>query len=321
MSISAMAVDRYGPLERLKPVHLPTPSPGAGQVLVRVHAAALNPADYLLILGKSKILHAHNFPLVVGYDFSGIVESVGASVADRKIGDEVFGFLPYSLGNRQGTFAEMIVARTAEISAKPAGVSHIQAAAAATPASTALQSLRDLGHIKQGDRVLVTGVSGGVGSLGVWIAKKLGASVTAVGSGAGLDLARRLGADVTLDRIAGDPTASECGPFDIVFDASAAYQYKQWKSRLIPGGTFVTTLPSVSFVVDKLATLFSRTRVALVTVKPRQSDLQQIADWLAGGLEIPLDSVISVKDVAAGLARFRRGEVTGRIAVQVIGGF
>ncbi len=321
MPISAIGVSRYGPLEQLKPVRLPAPSPGRGEVLVRIHASALNPADYKVILGKMKLLHARNFPLVVGYDFSGTIESVGSGVVDYKSGDEVFGFLPYSRGNRQGAFAEMIVAKVGEIAAKPVAVTHIQAAAAATSGSTVLQSLRNLGHIEEGHSVLVTGASGGVGSLAIWIARKLGASVTAVGSGPGLELARQLGAHATVDRTTANPISSGYGPFDIVFDAAAGYRWKQWKPMLKPGGTYVTTLPSLHFVSDKLASVFSQTRVALIMVKSRESDLQQLGEWLASGFEVPLDSVIPVKGVAGGLARLMKREATGKIAVKVLDGF
>ncbi len=322
MSVLAMAASRYGPLEQLRPVNLPAPTPGRGEVLVRIHASALNPADYKVITGQMKfLLHARNFPLVVGYDFSGTIESVGPDATNYKTGDDVFGFLRYGPGNRQGTFAEMVVAKVTEIAAKPAGVSHIQAAAIATSGATVLQSLRNLGHIKKGDSVLVTGVSGGVGSLGVWIAAKLGASVTALGSGRGLELAQRLGAIATIDRKSADAISAAHGPFDIVFDAAAAYRWKQWKTKLKPGGTYITTIPSLSFMADTLASLFSQTRVAFVTVKSVPSDLQQLGEWLAEGFEVPLDSVIPVRAVADGLARLMNGTVTGRIAVNVLGGF
>jgi len=319
--IRAIAVSTYGPLEQLTFVTLPTPSPGRGEVLVRIHASALNPSDYKVIFGQAKFLHAGNFPLVAGYDFSGAIESVGSGVVEYKNGDEVFGFLPYSFGNRQGAFAEMVVARVGEIAAKPSTVSHLQAAAVATPGSTALQSLRNLGRIQRGHSVVVTGVSGGVGSLAIWIARIFGASVTAVGSGRGLELARQLGAIATLDRKTSNPFSSEHGPFDIVFDAAAGYRWKQWKPALKPGGAYVTTLPSLHFFSDKFASVFSRTRVALVMVKSRQSDLQQLGAWLASGLEVPLDSVIPLKDVASGLTRLMKGEVTGKVVVKVVDGF
>jgi NADPH:quinone reductase-like Zn-dependent oxidoreductase len=187
---------------------------------------------------------------------------------------------------------------------------------------TALQSLRDLGRLEAGQHVLVTGASGGVGSLGVAIAKRLGATVTAIGSGRGLELARRLGATHVVDRTRGDVFAAASGPFDVILDAAAAYSWRQWKSRLRPGGTFVTTLPSGRFVVDKLASLVSRSRTKFINVKARRADLELLASWLADGLEVPIDRVLPVRRVAEGLAALDGGSsVLGRIVIEVANGF
>jgi NADPH:quinone reductase-like Zn-dependent oxidoreductase len=316
----ALAAPSYGPLEHLAEIDAPLPSPGRGEVRVRVVASALNPADYKVVLGTLKFLHARNRPLIVGYDFSGTVEAVGPSVTGVSVGDDVFGFLPYGPGNRRGAFAESLIARADEVAAKPARVSHEAAAAAATTGVTAIQSLRDLGRLPASDgQVLVTGVSGGVGSIGVGVARKLGARVTAVGSGAGLELARRLGAVEVLDRTARPLPGDIRERFDVVFDASAAYRWRGWRPALKPGGAFVTTLPSLAFAVDKLHSLFTGTRVQFVNVKSRPADLRLLASWLEEGLEVPLASTIAVRDVAQGLLRLQK--TGGRIAVRVADGF
>jgi NADPH:quinone reductase-like Zn-dependent oxidoreductase len=265
-------------------------------------------------------LHARTKPLVVGYDFSGTVDAVGPSVTGVSVGDEVFGFLPYGPGNRRGAFAESLVARCDEIAIKPPRVSHATAAAAATTGLTALQSIRDLGRLPStGGKVLVTGVSGGVGSISVGIARKLGAKVTAVGSGAGLDLALRLGASEVIDRIARPVPGELRDRFHVVFDASAAYRWRQWRAALEPGGAFVTTLPSLAFVTDKLQSLVSSTRAHFINVKSRAADLKTLAAWLEEGLEVPVSSTIPVRDVGKGLLHLQK--TGGRIAVQVADGF
>jgi NADPH:quinone reductase-like Zn-dependent oxidoreductase len=318
--MKAIAAPTYGPLDTLAPIDAPLPTPGPGEVRVRVVASALNPADYKVILGTLKFLHARNRPLIVGYDFSGSVDAVGPSVTGVSVGDDVFGFLPYGPGNRRGAFAESLLAKSDEIAIKPAGVSHALAAAAATTGLTAIQSIRDLGRLPtSGSDVLVTGVSGGVGSIAIGVAKKLNARVTAVGSGAGLELARKLGASEVLDRTAQALPGDLRERFDVVFDAAAAYRWSQWNSALKPGGTFVTTLPSLAFAIDKVTSLFAGTRVDFVNVKSRPADLRLLASWLAEGLEVPLASTIPVRDVAQGLARLQKAG--GRIAVQVADGF
>jgi NADPH:quinone reductase-like Zn-dependent oxidoreductase len=180
-------------------------------------------------------LHARTFPLVLGYDFSGVVDKVGSGVQGLERGAEVFGFLAYGPFNREGAFAEMLIARADRLARKPAEVTHAQAAAAATPALTALQSIRDLGRVRgSGMRVVVTGISGGVGSFGVAIARRLGATVIAIGSGSGLARATALGAARVIDRTAGDPLAAVGEPVDLVLDAAAAYRWRSVRGCCAP---------------------------------------------------------------------------------------
>lgn len=318
--MKAMAAPGYGPLERLALIEAPTPTPGSGEVRVRVMASALNPADYKVVLGTLKFLHARNKPLIVGYDFSGTVDAVGPSVTGVSVGDEVFGFLPYGPFNRRGAFAEALIAKSDEIALKPKKVSHEVAAAAATTGCTAIQSIRDLGRLPAREgKILVTGVSGGVGSIGIGISMKLGATVTAVGSGAGLEVARRLGAASVLDRTARALPGDLHEEFDVIFDPSAAYRWREWRGALKRGGAFVTTLPSLAFAADKVSSLFSSTRVEFVNVKSRRADLELLASWLDDGLEVPLASTIPVREIAGGLAQLKKAG--GRIAVRVADGF
>lgn len=318
--MKAIATSGYGPLENLAQIDLPVPTPSAGEVRVRVIASALNPADYKVVLGLMKFLHGRQMPLVVGYDFSGTIDAVGPQVADYAVGDDVFGFLPYGPFNNRGAFAEMLVAKTTEIARKPAGVSHETAAASATGGLTALQSIRDLGRLPgSGGSVLVTGVSGGVGSIAIGIAQKLKATVSAVGSGAGLELAQRLGAHEVFDRNKQQFPAAFTTQFDVIFDAAAAYGWGNWRGALKPGGAFVTTLPSMAFAVDKFSSLFSNTSVQFVNVKSVAADLKLLATWLDEGLQVPLSDTIPVRDLAKGLALLHK--TGGRYAVRVADGF
>ncbi|MEO6456520.1 MAG: NAD(P)-dependent alcohol dehydrogenase [Ginsengibacter sp.] len=255
----AIGLKQYGSLDGFAPIELALPEPQKGEVRVRVHASAINPAEYKVALGKLKFVHARNFPMILGYDFSGIIEELGEA-SEWKIGDAVFGFLPYAPSNNRGAFAEALIAKTNEIALKPTGVSHFQAAAAATPALTSLQAIRDVGKLPHsGGRVLVTGISGGVGSTAIGVILKLGAVPVGVGSGRGIELAKKLGASKVIDRQHQNIFKSSDGNFDVIFDAAAAYSWSQWKGLLCQGGKYVTTLPSVPLFVDKLKSLFSST--------------------------------------------------------------
>jgi NADPH:quinone reductase len=316
-SMQALTIDRYGDLDRFKLIEMPLSEPGAGEVRIRVRASALNPADYKVARGHMKLLHARNFPMILGYDFSGTVEAVGPGVTQIATGNDVFGFLPYSPTNRRGAFAEAVIARADGLAQKPETVSHVQAAAAATPGLTSLQALRDLGRLRTGMRVLVTGGSGGVGSLAVGIAKKLGGHVTAVASNRGLQLWREMGADDIIDRTHEDATATSKGSFDVVFDAAAAFRWRQWRNRLNKGGSYITTLPSLPFALDKLSSLLTDSRCAFVNVKSKPADLSTLAEWLSSGLDVHVDRTIPLTEVPQNLERLAQGEVLGRVVVEI----
>jgi NADPH:quinone reductase-like Zn-dependent oxidoreductase len=258
--------------------------------------------------------------MVVGYDFSGVIDLCGSGVTDLKPGDDVFGFLAYSGSTRQGAFAEMLTANRDEIALKPKEVSHEVAAAAATPGATALQCLRDLGGLREGGRVLIIGASGGVGSLAVGIAKQLKAHVTAVCSTYAVDCVKGLGADEVVDRRKQDPMTVP-GPFDVVLDAAAAHGFLACRHQLAKSGAYVTTLPSPGVFIGKAFAALSSQRCEFITVKSKAKDLEQLATWIRDGLQVPIDARFAVRDLAAALDRLGKGEVRGRLAVQVEGGF
>lgn len=318
----AMCLESYGAVDRLLQRDLPTPEPKKGQVRVRVSASALGPADDKVALGANKFLHGRRFPMVLGYDFSGVVDSVGPGGSRWKIGDAVFGFLPYGPGNNQGAFCECLIAQADQIARKPPHVSHAQAAASATSALTALQSFRDQGKMPPANAdVLITGVSGAVGSTAILVARRLGARVTALGSKSGLELAKRMGAAAAIDRRGQDIVEKARGPFDVVFDPAAAYRWSQWKSKIKDGGAFVTTLPSAAFVADKLRSLLSRSSVGLAYVKSTSKDLETLAKWLETGFEVAIDSTYPVRDATKAFAKYRQGDLLGRIVITVENGF
>jgi NADPH:quinone reductase len=317
----AMAIPSYGPVEQMKLIDLPTPEPGPGQVRVKVHASAVNPSEVKVAIGAAKFLHGRNFPMVLGYDFSGLVDLVGAGVATVAQGDEVFGFLPYSGSNKLGAFAEYTVSTASALTRKPPNISHAVAAAAATPAITALQSLRDLGRLPSRGRTLIIGASGGVGTMGVGVAKKLGGEVVAVCATHAVEFVRGLGADVVIDRKREDPLRVAKGPFDVVFDAAAVSSWTATRHLLGRGGVYVTTLPGPAIVLHLGLSLFTATRAKMVMVKNRAEDLALLGRWLNEGLKVPIDSTVPVRDVVAGIKRLAAGERRGRISVDVIGGF
>lgn len=306
----------------LEMTEIPLPAPGQNEVRVRVVAAAVNPAEEKVLQGGmvGRFLHAYSTPLILGWDFSGIVDAVGSGVSDLPIGTAVWGHLAFTPSQRQGTFSEFIVIPRDELAAKPDDVSFDVAAAAATVTMTALQSLRDLGKLKEGRKALIIGAGGGVGAVAVGIAKRLGGHVTAICSAADFERVKALGADDVIDYRSDDPLGNEAA-YDVVFDTPAVHTFAQCANILRPGGNYVTTLPNAALVTGKMSTLFSSKSCHFIQVASRQDDLELVGEWLSDGLEVPIDSTFAVADVAAALARQKSRERKGRVVVSVDGGW
>lgn len=297
---------------------IPKPKPRRGEVRVRVVASAVNAAEKELINRSftGRFLHRQTDPLVLGWDFAGTVDALGEGVDDLAQGDAVWGHLAYAVVQDQGAFAEYVTVPAEQLAVKPDEVPFHVAAAAATVAMTALQSMRDCGRLVEGGSVLIIGAGGGVGSLAVGIAKRLGAEVTAVCSTRDVERVRGLGADVVIDRKAVDPLDAEPA-YDVVFDTPAVHSYGRCNKVLRPGGTYVTTLPDAALVTGTLASLFSSKRCKFIQVASRRADLELVGGWLADGLEVPIDSRTPVSDLGVALARFGDRARVGRVVVDV----
>jgi len=314
----AFASDRHGDISELTLREVDKPSPGPEQILVEVCAAAVNPADLKVLQHKDggSFLHASKFPLLLGYDYSGVVTEIGSAVQAHKVGDEVFGFLPYARSTRNGTYAEFVAVDAGTAGPKPKSASHEQAAAAATSSATALQGLRK-GRIAAGQSVLINGASGGVGSYAVQIAKRLGAKVTATASAAKLAHVTALGADKVYDYKA-TPLGTLEERFDIVFDVSSTSSFGTCAPLLVAGGTYVTLLPSPALFLGMARALFSSKRCTFLVVKPVTSDFAEISAWLDQGKLSPvLDSVFPLAELPQALEKQRTGDVRGKIAITI----
>lgn len=272
----AISQDTLGGPEVLREVELPVPEPGMSQILVRVHAAGVNPTDWK---HRAMKVFLGDPPFVLGWDVSGVVESTGFGVTIFKPGDEVFGMLPYPYG--VGSHAQYVAGPARAFTRKPASVDHVQAGALPLAALTAYQALVDTAHVQPGQRVLVHGAAGGVGHLAVQIAKARGAHVIGTASAAKHAFLRDLGADETIDYHTAD-FAGLAGGLDAVFDTVGGYG-----SRSLPllrkGGTFIRISPSgndgdVSGDAARLGV-----RAELLLVEADHSGMTAIADLVTRG--------------------------------------
>ena len=320
--MKAAVYTRYGPPHVVHIAEIPTPSPAADEVLIRIHATTVNSADWRLRSAKVprgfglliRLVFGITGPRqpILGTELSGVIEAVGAGVAGFKPGDAVFAFP----GAKMRCHAEYrTLAASGNILPKPENLSFEQAAALSFGGTTALFFLRDQARVKPGERVLVLGASGTVGSAAVQIAKQMGAHVTGVCSTANLDLVRGLGADAAIDYTAQDFAASGA-TYDIIMDCVAATRYALAKSALARNGRFLVVAGGLP---ELLGTLWPRRnghRIKAGTGPERLSDLSLLADRARAGTYLPLiDSSFRFDQIVAAHARVDSGRKCGSVAV------
>lgn len=311
--MKAAEYDRYGGTDVLEVREVEDPTPGRGEVLVRVRAAALNPKDVLVRLGKLRLWSGSRFPMRVGYDWAGEVVALGEG-ANLNVADPVFGMIQ---SIRAGACAELVAVRDTECAGMPSRLSFEEAAAVPLAAQTALQALRDVAKVTRGAAVLINGASGGVGTFAVQIAKVLGANVTTTSSAKNLELCRSLGADEALDYTRVDALAMP-GRFDVVFDVFGNRRFAEARAALRPGGTWVSTVIRAHVFAAVATSLFARERARLVVVKSRRADLETIARLVDDKRLRPvLDEVFPLEAIAAAQERVGSKHARGKVVVRV----
>ncbi|MFJ2836945.1 NADP-dependent oxidoreductase [Nocardia sp. NPDC087230] len=276
-TMRAISQDSLGGPEVLHEVELPRPLPGPSQLLVRVHAAGLNPTDWKHRAIPGLFLPAP--PFVLGWDVSGVVEAVGFGVTLFAPGDEVFGMLPYPHGH--GSLAEYVVGPARAFARKPAGIDHIVAGATPLAALTAWQALVDTANLEAGQRVLIHAAAGGVGHLAVQIAKSRGAYVIGTASAPKHEHLRALGADELIDYREVD-FAQVVRDVDVVLDTLGEENSHRSLPTLRPGGLLVTIRAGAQD--DLRAAAAERgVRFAALLVEADHAGMNAVADLLAAG--------------------------------------
>jgi NADPH:quinone reductase-like Zn-dependent oxidoreductase len=295
-TMKAVSQDELGGPEVLKLVTLPTPEPGVSEILIRVHAAGVNPID-----GANRQTGAliGQPPFVLGWDVSGTVEAVGLGVTLYKPGDEVFGMLPFPQGH--GAYAEYAVGPTRVFVPKPDRLDHVHAAAVPMVGLTAWQALVDTAGVGDGSRVLINAAAGGIGHLAVQIAKARGAHVTALASGANVDFVRSLGADEAIDYKSTDFT-EVVHDQDVVLDIVGGDYPARAVDVLKPGGILVSTQPpSLGGVAEAAAE--RGIRVAGIIAEADEVGMSALADLAATGKLVPtIAATFPLQDASAASA-------------------
>ena len=308
--MKAVRIHQYDGPEVLKYEEAPQPNPMPGDVLIRVHAAAVNPVDWKVREGYLRERLKHSLPLILGWDLSGVVEATGAGVSQLKIGDEIYSRPDLS---RDGAYAEYIVVREPEIARKPRFVDHIHAAAIPLAGLTAWQSLVDAAEISSGQKVLIHAAAGGVGTLAVQLAKWKGTYVIGTASARNHDLVRQLGADEIIDyqAVKFEDVARDV---DVVLDTIGGdTQQRSWKV-LKRGGILVSIVSPPS---PEMAKEYG-VRQAFVFIEPNATQLAELAKLVdSGKLRAVVETILPLAEARRGQEISQSGHARGKIVLRI----
>jgi NADPH:quinone reductase-like Zn-dependent oxidoreductase len=320
----AIVTTKYGSPDVLQLEYVDKPVPKDDEVLVKVHAASANPLDWHLLRGKPFLVRLMVGGLlkpkhtILGSDIAGRVEAVGGAVRQLRSGDEVFG------GKGVGGFAEYVCVPEDRLVLKPAGLSFEAAAAVPAAAVTALQGLRDKGRIQPGQKVLIEGASGGVGTFAVQIAKSFGAEVTGVCSPGNLDMARSLGADPVIDYTREDFTRKG-QTYDLIVATNAHHSIFEYKRALSLNGTYVMIGGGASQILQAIflgpwISMAGRKGMGSLLVKRKREDLIFLKELLDAGKLVPvIDRRYPLSEVAEALRYLEAGHARGKVVITVAG--
>jgi NADPH:quinone reductase-like Zn-dependent oxidoreductase len=309
-TMKAIRIHNYGGPEVLQYEDAPRPQPQAGEVLIRVHAAGVNPIDWKVREGHMKDFWPHKFPLILGLDVSGTVEEVGPGVSRFKIGDEVYSVPDPT---RNGAYADYIVVREPELALKPNSLHHIRAAAVPLAALTAWQSLFDTAQLQPGQRVLIHAGSGGVGHFAVQLAKWKGAYVFATASTKNQDLLRELGVDEPIDYTE-QRFEDVARNIDVVLDTIGGETQERSWSVLKKCGVLVSLVqPPSEEKAEELGV-----RAAFVAGHPSGAQLAEIAKMIDSGKLAPIiDRILPLSEARRAHELSQSGHVRGKIVLRV----
>ena len=323
--MKAIAYDEFGSPDVLELRELPKPEVGPGEVRIRVRAVSANPYDWHFMRGLPYIarpatgLRRPKYPLL-GSDIAGEVDAIGHDVARFRPGDEVFGYVA------SGGFAEYVSAPVERLALKPSNLSYEQAAAVPLAAVTALQGLRDVGQIRSGERVLVVGASGGVGTFAVQIAKHFGADVTGVCSTWNLEMVRSIGADRVIDYTREDFTRG-AQKYDLIVQLAGTASPAACRRALTPDGTLVLSSgdspgrligPVGRIIKAVLMAPFVRQKLRPLNTKPSSTDLQFLSELIEADRVTPvIDRTYPLSEVADAIRYLETGRARGKVVISV----
>ncbi|MCC6455707.1 MAG: NAD(P)-dependent alcohol dehydrogenase [Caldilineaceae bacterium] len=322
--MKAIVYTKYGPPEVLEFKDVAKPVPKDDEVLIKIHATSLNAYDWRMMRADPFLVRISGFGFfkpkypILGIDIAGQVEAVGSKVTHFQPGDEVFGDIS---GTTKGGLAEYVAAPENRLALKPTTATFEEAAAVPMAAVTALQGLRDNGRLQPGQKVLINGASGGVGTFAVQLAKLLGAETTAVCSTRKMEMARSLGADHVIDYTQEDFTQSG-KHYNLILAVNGYQSIAAYRRALSPKGIYVMVGGSATqlFQALLLGPWMSRggQKMGALTAKPSQKDLLFLRDLIeAGKLKAVIDKCYPLHEAAEAIRYLESGHAAGKVVVTI----
>jgi NADPH:quinone reductase-like Zn-dependent oxidoreductase len=319
--MKAIVYTKYGPPEVIQFMDVEKPTPKDDEVLIIIHAASVNAYDWHFLTADIFLIRLMGGGLLkpkytrLGADVAGRIEAVGGNIKQFKVGDEVFGMA-------KGSFAEYTCAPESSLALKPVNTSFDEAAAAPMAALTALQGLRDEGQIQAGQKVLINGASGGVGTFAVQIAKSFGAEVTAVSSTGNLEQSRLIGADHVIDYTKEDFTQNG-HQYDLIFAANGYHPLSAYKRALSPKGIYIMaggTMPQIfqSMLMGSMMSEKDGRKMGGVSAKRNQKDLVFIKElYETGKIKSVIDRRYPLSESAEALRYLGAGHARGKVVITI----
>ena len=317
--MKAIVYTKYGPPDVLELKEVEKPFPKDNEVLIKVHASTVTPMDWRFRQGKNPIARMMAGPIkpkntILGVEFAGEVEAVGKDVRRFKEGDQVFG------GGQPGAHAEYVCMPEEKVGIKPANMTYEEAAGVPFCGTTALYFLKELGKIQDGQKILINGASGGVGTFAVQMAKYFGADVTGVCSTSNLEMVQSLGADRVIDYTKEDFTKTG-QTYDIIFDAVGKRSFSQCKNSLNRRGIYVSTIATIPILLQMLWTSKIGGKKAKFSLPPcTRKELDFLKDVIeAGKMKTVIDRRYPLEQTAEAHRYSENGHAKGKILITIQG--
>jgi NADPH:quinone reductase-like Zn-dependent oxidoreductase len=313
--MQAIGIQHYGDHNALVDLTVAQPVATDDQVLIKIHAASVNPIDWKLRSGMLKFIIRPKFPAILGYDLSGEIIAVGKNINTFQVGDEVYGCSNHPTGE---SYAEYIALTPDVIAPKPSQLTHLQAASIPLAGMTAYQSLHKLGKISSASNVLIIGASGGVGMFAVQIAKAAGAKVTAVCHSHSNDFVENFLPDQIIHYDKQNPLHANNQQYDIIFDAVSAHSFAAAKPCLTNKGVYIATLPSPALVLRQCFNFLNQQKAYFVMLKSNATDLAKLSELISSDkLKTHIDQTFNLLEIAKAHQQSETQRTQGKIAIQI----